>query len=55
MLGVGIDLGGIGILESQHVAGKLHYAHLHSQADSKERNLVLTCILYGIDLTLKAA
>ena len=52
---IGGELAGIGIGIAQHAACELHHHDLHSQADAKVGDLVLTGILCSLDHTLNAA
>ncbi len=48
-----IHLRGAGAVHPEHIAGELHHAHLHPEADSEERNAVFAGIFYRGDLALK--
>jgi hypothetical protein len=52
---VGIELGGGGVLDPTDVACVLDNHALHTEADAKERYLVLTGIAHGVDLAGGAA
>ena len=54
MRGLCVDLGGCGVLISEHVAGDLYHGHLHSETDSEEGDALLPRVLYGSDLALEA-
>src|SRR6201996_8690334 len=49
-----IELGAVGIGKAKHVAAVLDNGHLHTQADTKVRNAVLTRVACGLDLSLDA-
>ena len=55
MCAVRIELRAVGISHTANVTGKFNYCALHAQADTEERNLVLTCILNSLNLALNTA
>ena len=55
MRAVRIELGAVGISHTADVTRKLDNSALHSQADTEERQLMLTCILNSLNLALDAA
>src|SRR5262245_50672645 len=50
-----VELGGIGVLEPQHVATELDAGELHAEADAEVWNLVLARVAHRRDLALDAA
>ena len=54
VLGVRLELGGVGIGQAGHVAGVLDGGDLHAQADAQVRDAVLAGVLCGDDLALDA-
>ena len=46
------ELGGVRVLPAQHVPGKFHHCHLHTQADAKIGNAVLPGVPAGQDHAL---
>src|SRR5690606_17983542 len=55
VLGVGVELGGVGVLQPGEVAGGLDDHALHAEADAEQRDLVLPGVADGADLALYAA
>ena len=55
MCAVRIELRAVGISHTADVTGKFNYCALHAQADTEERNLVLTCILNSLNLAFNTA
>src|SRR5438105_2558356 len=55
MAAVLIDLGRIGIVETDDVAGKFDHAALQTQANPEIRNLAVAGIAHGLDLAADAA
>ena len=51
----GIELGGVGVLQSAHVAREFDHHGLHAEADSEIRNFVLARITDGGDHALHSA
>ena len=49
-----VEFGGVGIGESDHVAGILNDGTLHAEANAKERNLPLASEADGVDLAFDA-
>ena len=54
MCAVRLELRGVGIRESSHVACEFYHCHLHTQADAEHRHLVQTCIADRLDHALDA-
>ena len=50
----GGELGGVGVLQAHHMAGKLHHCHLHPQADAEVRHHILPGVAAGGDHALDA-
>src|SRR5690606_10848222 len=55
VLGGLVELGGVGIVPAQHIAGEFDDSHLHAQADAQIGDLVLAGIAHGGDLAFHAA
>ena len=50
-----IELSAVGFLEVGNVTGKFDNGDLHTEAESKIRNLVFACVLYGRNLAFGAS
>ena len=49
VLDSGRELGGVGVLPVQHMAGELHHRHLHAKADTKVGDPLFPGVLNGAD------
>ena len=52
---LGIQLRGVGVRKTQHIAAVFHHCHLHAEADAEKRHLVLPAVADGLDLALNAS
>ena len=50
-----VELGAVGIGESQHVAAEFHDRHLHAEADPQVRHAVFARVAHRLDLALDTA
>ena len=49
-----VELGRVGVGPTYHVTGVLDHCHLHAEADTQVRDLVLAGVLHGLDLAFHA-